>query len=327
MPPLPCSRIATSSSSPLPAAAAKVLNIFLAIEYAFILVTIVGDHPHEHVYFNLPARMTWSPVTQNFDADYWGLSYRKGLETLLARDTARIIHVRVESDPGIFNVGILTPEQRSRISIHGDLHECDYWLAEFRGRLVAPEKVPAEKLGEIKNSAGPLLTIYKGLRSESPARIVFQQVLDFEDTSLFKNTTNEASVSGSFSNALSASAFISAPIQFTIDSILHNEIEEVQMQALIRPRLLHPAIVLVLTAMRKDSIVYQVSEPFQSLLSAAGEWKKIYWNVTFPEGVVISGDQVSCSVWSLDKSRVLVDDFKITVVKYKVANPDEHYIQ
>lgn len=45
--------------------------------------SIVSFHPYENMYFN---EMAPRPYVGNYDGDYWGLSYREGLEYILAHD-------------------------------------------------------------------------------------------------------------------------------------------------------------------------------------------------------------------------------------------------
>lgn len=76
---------------------------------------MVREHPQQQVYFSvLPPAV----ASQQFDRDYWGLSYRTGLEWLLAADTAT--HIRVASprtDLLINNTFILSKAQRGRLEV------------------------------------------------------------------------------------------------------------------------------------------------------------------------------------------------------------------
>ncbi len=289
----------------------------IAVEFLFITVYMVVDHPHQHVYFNPLARQLFSPIHLNFDADYWGLSYRKGLENILARDTSSVIHVRVENDPGILNMEILTPEQRARIIFNEDVREADYYLAEFRARIVDPIKIKLTILEQLKNSSTTLLTIYKGLRSQSSIQEIFHREVDFEDTGFHKNVSQTTSVSGRFSNELYESVQASDPIDFALDSMNAHEIEEVSMEAMVNSTQPNPHVVLVFSVTRGDSLIFWECNNFQNVINATDGWSKIRWSHNVPEET-IEGDMVRVYVWDVDRTHLFVDDLKVSVLKYSI---------
>jgi hypothetical protein len=65
--------------------------------------------------------------------DYWGLSYRKGLEYILAHDPRQRVRVAVDESPGRLTAIILKPWQRERLCYCG-ADEADYFLTCFRFR-------------------------------------------------------------------------------------------------------------------------------------------------------------------------------------------------
>ena len=305
----------------------RIIASVLCLQFLMVVFTIVSDHPLQYVYFNLPARLMLAPVTQNFDGDFWGISYRKGLECILEKDTSTLIHVRVENDPGIFNLEILPPEQRNRFSIHGELHECDYWLAEFRGRMINPDKVNAKIFDKIDNSSGRLLTIYKGIRNETAQEEIFNSEIDFEDTSISKRVTPLFFASGKFSQELNPNNSSSDPLYFTTANLGEEEVEEVQMHVLVNSEVYNPNTVIVLKVMRRDSLVYRSTESLQYRLNDPGDWTSFRWNVTLVPSDIREGDVVSAYVWNLDQSKVYVDDFKVAVLKLKVGKSVNYFPQ
>ena len=64
--------------------------------------------------------------------EYWGISYRKGLEYILAHDTASMIRISNGAGPIYDNVGILTEAQRKRITIVAENENPDYFITVFR---------------------------------------------------------------------------------------------------------------------------------------------------------------------------------------------------
>ncbi len=304
----------------------KAISIIFSLQFGYVIFILGIDHPNQHVYFNLPARLAFSPVTQNFDADFWGMSYRKGLEDILSKDTSAHIHLRVENDPGIFNLEILTPEQRARVSFHGELHETDYWLAEFRGRIVDPQKVNAKIFGQVMNSSGTLLTIYKGLREESAREELFQSENNFDNKENGTNISKSVSSSGCCSNILLSNQ-TSDPVYFTSGKINDEEVEEVEMKFMVNPVDHNPNAIIVLSVMRGTDVIFWNKENLQNRLNAPGQWTPFKWNVTFTPDMIHEGDVISAYVWNLDKSEIFVDDFRMTVVRYTVGKPVNYFPQ
>jgi hypothetical protein len=54
-------------------------------------------------------------IGQKFELDYWGNSYKQGLEYILASDPSPVIALAVQNSPGEFNGMILPPAARRRI--------------------------------------------------------------------------------------------------------------------------------------------------------------------------------------------------------------------
>jgi hypothetical protein len=78
-------------------------------------------HPHQYTYFNVLA----PEPGKNFELDYWGLSYRDGLEELVRIDPSGNIRVKVLNLPGYLNSFLLEPSGRNRLWYHHALQE-DY---------------------------------------------------------------------------------------------------------------------------------------------------------------------------------------------------------
>lgn len=90
------------------------MALIFAILVSLVSTTqfMVRNHPYQNVYFN---RLIGRNIRENFDLDYWGLSYRQALEYILANDTGETIRVHVTTNPGRLNAKILTPANRDRL--------------------------------------------------------------------------------------------------------------------------------------------------------------------------------------------------------------------
>ena len=60
---------------------------------------MVRYHPYENVYFNILAG-NGATLRQRFEMDYWGFSYKQGIDFILANDPGKNIRIYVADPPG-----------------------------------------------------------------------------------------------------------------------------------------------------------------------------------------------------------------------------------
>jgi len=93
---------------------------------------MVRYHPHENVYFNIFAG---DPTTlrQRFELDYWGLSYKQGIDAILANDPGKSIKIFVADPPGqdYINSG-LSSEDKARLIGVKDPADANYFVSVYR---------------------------------------------------------------------------------------------------------------------------------------------------------------------------------------------------
>jgi hypothetical protein len=102
----------TRHATPTRAWVAALLLAVAGLEAAYTIVRMMRLHPHQYVYFSfLPA----STAERMFELDYWGLSYREGLEWVLAHDPSE--QITISGNPSYLdnNMLILPPSQRVRL--------------------------------------------------------------------------------------------------------------------------------------------------------------------------------------------------------------------
>jgi hypothetical protein len=116
---------------------------------------MVEMHPYQHVYFSfLPAAV----AEKNFDLDYWGLSYRQGLEYILAHDHRSEVKVAVNFYSGGNAADILKPKDRKRLH-YAPIAEADYFLTEYRTH---PQPYPyPHKMHDIRANGVRILSIFR----------------------------------------------------------------------------------------------------------------------------------------------------------------------
>jgi hypothetical protein len=115
-----------------PALGQSIAAGFLVIFIATVVASMIKMHPYQNVYFNFLAGKS-ETVEKSFERDYWGLSYRKGLEYILSRDSSRLIKICAD-DAGQNNAGILPVKERSRLVFTEKPEGTDYFLGNFRGQ-------------------------------------------------------------------------------------------------------------------------------------------------------------------------------------------------
>ena len=94
------------------------------------LVFMVQHHPHQQVYFN---QLAPPPLAENFDMDYWGVSYRQGLKKLAAMASpTHPIKVRCANYPCEDNYRYLPATDRRYLELVWDTKQADVFISNFR---------------------------------------------------------------------------------------------------------------------------------------------------------------------------------------------------
>ncbi len=101
------------------------------------IIPVVTRHPFQALYFNdLPSVLNTpkNAVGQSFDVDYWGLSFRRGLETVAKDSGERNITVNVQLlRPAELNLFLLNPKDRKRITLTDKIEDpFDYFIGNYR---------------------------------------------------------------------------------------------------------------------------------------------------------------------------------------------------
>ena len=123
---------------------------------------MVIQFPHFHVYFNSFVRKNEPEQLRKYmELDYWGLSYRQGLEYILANDPNPEIHVNHANPSGDYNLQILKPEQRSRILLEKFGPEADYFITNYRWHPQDYDIDSSKIYYSVKISNSSVLTVFK----------------------------------------------------------------------------------------------------------------------------------------------------------------------
>ncbi|SFQ27442.1 hypothetical protein [Hymenobacter arizonensis] len=103
--------------------------VLAAGEMVFTVRGMVQAHPQQQVYFSF---LPGPAVAQLFERDYWGLSYREGLEWIAQHDTSPQLNVTGQINGLIHNnLTIMKPAVRARFRIGGS-GKGQYFLGGYR---------------------------------------------------------------------------------------------------------------------------------------------------------------------------------------------------
>jgi hypothetical protein len=108
-------------------------GIFLAaVMIAGILTTsysMIRHHPFQNVYFNL---LAGNDPGVNFELDYWGLSFRQGLEYIVKNDKRPAIKLSANVIPPLINNAILLERSDLNRLQLTEIKHADYFLTNYR---------------------------------------------------------------------------------------------------------------------------------------------------------------------------------------------------
>jgi len=141
----------------------RILNATVIFLMASNLINVarfmIKYHPYQNVYFNILADRDMKEIKNEFELDYWGLSYRKALEYILKNDKDNVIKIYVDNWPGKANADILTSEDRNRLMYVENPDEAKYFLGNYR---YSKEEYPyKEEYYSIKIDGAKIMVVYR----------------------------------------------------------------------------------------------------------------------------------------------------------------------
>ena len=104
----------------------------VAVTLIYLISTsyqMIRNHPYQNVYFN---NLAGNNVGEIFELDYWGLSFRQGLEYIVKNDTRPVIKLAANVPPPLMNNAIfLERRDISRLQLTR-IDQADYFLTNYR---------------------------------------------------------------------------------------------------------------------------------------------------------------------------------------------------
>jgi hypothetical protein len=117
---------------------------------------MIKMHPHQQVFFN--SLVGGESAEAMFERDYWGVSYRQGLEYLVRAQPEGEIRVWVENSPGIYNAAMLGAD-RERIRFVEEISKANYALTNYR--LTRQDWREYEEVYVIRVGGRRIMGVYK----------------------------------------------------------------------------------------------------------------------------------------------------------------------
>lgn len=110
-----------------------VLLVGLPLSYTWVHITryMHTEAPLSYIYTNVLAGPK-ATLNNRFETDYWGLSYREGLEWVLAHDTRDTIRVWMPHFPGQQSLPLLTCTEQARLQTTAQPTDANYIISTFR---------------------------------------------------------------------------------------------------------------------------------------------------------------------------------------------------
>jgi hypothetical protein len=135
---------------------AALIILVVTLNLGFTTAFMIRNHPHQHVYFNSLVGGVRG-AEGRFDLDYWGLSYRKGLEYILEHDAGTRIPLNAATAPGRYNADILRPEARKRLIFASEPQKAAYYLTNFRWQR--GDRLPGEASYSVEVDGVPIMAV------------------------------------------------------------------------------------------------------------------------------------------------------------------------
>lgn len=137
--------------------------VVVAISLMMLILTIIPafkmivQHPYQQVHFNILTSKKDNHIRENYEMDYWGLSYKEGFEKLLKLDSSQNLKVYVANIAALDNCK-LADEKSKRITIVENMENADYFITNYRFH---PEEFSYNKVISINRQGSCILGVYK----------------------------------------------------------------------------------------------------------------------------------------------------------------------
>lgn len=140
----------------------QIVFLMVALQVLNIIHFMGQYHPHHQTYFNQLVSHKSESLRMNYELDYWGSSYKEGMEYILAHDTSAQVRI-FESLSPVANAFTFLPEAQKKRVVFVNRNEFPYYfITNFRGH--PDDYTPPEVTSvyyEIKVLNSTILRVYR----------------------------------------------------------------------------------------------------------------------------------------------------------------------
>jgi hypothetical protein len=129
----------------------------LVFSFAETVKNMFALHPYGAYYFNA---LAGNDIRNKFDLDIWGISYRAGLEYVLAHDQREKIYISIATGPGAYYLIVLKKEDRDRVILVPLKQSPDYLLTIHRYLEFKEREYPNE-IFSVKAGNEKIMSVFK----------------------------------------------------------------------------------------------------------------------------------------------------------------------
>ena len=146
-------------TSRLRTALIALLSFVITVSLLNIAVFMIRCHPHQNLFFNRLAGGDMSAAKKRFGLDYWGMSYRNGLEYILRNDPSE--KIRVFPDNILVEAGalMLPTGERKRLVFTENPRDAKYLITNYRWH--DEEYLPGDPFYTITIDRAKIVAVYK----------------------------------------------------------------------------------------------------------------------------------------------------------------------
>ena len=142
----------------------SVTSMLVAASFAFNIGMLVYLHPFEYVYYNPLAVECFAPIDKNFEMDYYGVSFKQGLEYLIKTQYKdKPLKVYASDNPGRYNYTYLPAKDTAKIHMldFKQTMEADYYLNIHRWDNDKDTVLNRNLIYEFRRQGNRILSVYK----------------------------------------------------------------------------------------------------------------------------------------------------------------------
>jgi hypothetical protein len=285
------------------------------ISFCYVSYQMIKDHPYENNYFNVAARQVFKPLNKYFPMDYWGLSYKEGLEYVLNHDSSHYLKISVENLPGELNTYLLSDEDRERVHIVKSITSSDYYLTNNRDLKNVPGY--ERKIHEIKTTAGPVLSLYKIDHDPSNQTRIVNLEKTFDDSEHDKDYYLSNTIYSSPPRSLITDSTHTYSYCF-IDTFEQNNSAKKYVELKLdgfAPEGYHPQSYIVISFEHNGKTYAWENKPLANDPIERKKWYDLIVTADVPE-TFPHGGIIKAYLWNISNKPIYVDNMQFAIYQY-----------